>query len=289
MLLSSTIQHRDAAGERRNLAVLTVDSLTGKVYLDLASPGNRLFLSQDEWSTCRSALREVLHEVELIAGSATSVMSKLKNRSSSTEGPLVFAHPVYGTEPDITVWRDQLRITTLGRRRMVVFLDIDGVLATDKSYGPWTAAGRPKDKHPLDRTLVRELDVILIEAGADVVLSSSWRYPRNFGYEGTVKHLRDARFTSPVIGHTPMPGECRYDRQKLSFRLPRGYEIFQVVEDLMLCPDEFIILDDDEATGYVPPGKPQFRDRWIKTPEPTGLTEKYQKRLRKMLQLRQPR
>lgn len=148
----------------------------------------------------------------------------------------------------------------------------------------WEAEGQA----PLDRTLVRELDAILVEAEADVILSSSWRYPHNFGYEGTVKCLRDAGFTSPVIGHTPMPGECRYDR-KMSFRLPRGYEIFQVVEDLMLDPEDFIILDDDYAAGHVPPGKSQHRDRWIQTPESTGLTENYQKRLRSMLGLRETR
>lgn len=284
MLLSSIVQHRDSAGNQRNLAVLAVETQSERVYLDLVSPGSRTFLSEADWLVARAVLNEVRQDLALAAGSAAHVLTKLRDRTKPTDGPVLFMSPSYRIEPDLASWRDQIRQETLGRRRVVVFLDIDGVLATDASYVLWDATGRSKDEHPLDRTLVAALDAILVEAGADVILSTSWRYPHNFGYERTIRHLRDAGLTVPVIGHTPMPGECRYDMRKMSSRLPRGYEIFQVVEDLMLCPEDFIILDDDREAGRVPPSKPQFMSRWIKTKESTGLTKKHLERLRSMLQ-----
>lgn len=284
MLLSTTIQHRDAAGNIRNLAVLAVETHSAKVYLDLISPGSRTFLSEASWPLVRAVLDEARRDLATVAGSASHIMSKLRELARPTDGSILFTPPSYGIEPDHGGWREQLRLEALGRRRVVVFLDVDGVLANDRSYEPWDAAGRSKDEHPLDRALVKALDTILVEAGADVIISSSWRYPNNFGYERTIRHLHDAGLTVPVIGHTPMPGECRYDMRKMSSHLQRGYEIFQVVEDLMLCPEDFIILDDDREAGNVPPGKPQHRNRWIKTKESIGLTKKHLERLRSMLQ-----
>lgn len=167
---------------------------------------------------------------------------------------------------------------------MIVFLDIDGVIATDDSYNEWRAIGCPKDKPPLDHGLVKALDSILVEAGAEVILSSSWRLDYNFGFEGTVQHLKDAGLTAPVIGCTTL-GVCRYDPRKMSFSCPRGYEILETIEDRGLPLDQIVILDDDYTAGRVPEGKPPLDHRWIKTPEPTGMKPEHFAKLRTMLGL----
>lgn len=167
---------------------------------------------------------------------------------------------------------------------MIVFLDIDGVIATDATYNVWRLLGCPKDKPPIDHNLVKALDAILVEAGAQVILSSSWRLDRIFGYESTKHHLKEAGLTTPVIGCTTL-GVCRYDPRKMSFSCPRGYEIFEVIEDRELSLDQVVILDDDYTTAYVPHGKPSITHRWIKTPEPTGLAPKHFAKLRTMLGL----
>lgn len=167
---------------------------------------------------------------------------------------------------------------------MVVFLDIDGVLATDETYDVWRSLGCPKDKPPLDRVLVSTLDAILVEAKADVILSSSWRLDGIFGYEVTVGHLRDAGLTVPIIGCTTLD-VCRYDPRKMSFSCPRGYEIIEAIEDRGLSLDQIVVIDDDYTTAHVPPGKPVFTHRWIKTPEPTGLAARHFTLLRTMLGL----
>ncbi len=79
----------------------------------------------------------------------------------------------------------------------VVFADIDGVLAT----------GNTRPVGTLDPVLVARLDRLCREAGAVVVISSSWR---NMGLGSLLVRLRRAGFDGEVLGVTPeLPDDTR--------------------------------------------------------------------------------
>jgi HAD domain in Swiss Army Knife RNA repair proteins len=86
--------------------------------------------------------------------------------------------------------------------RRVVFLDIDGVLAPIRR---WDRYG------DLDRACIQVLNEIVARGGADVVVSSTWRYGK------TVTELRELleaqEFTGCVVDKTPTgaPGVDRGD------------------------------------------------------------------------------
>jgi hypothetical protein len=84
--------------------------------------------------------------------------------------------------------------------RRVVFLDIDGVLAPIRQ---WDRYG------DLDPGCIRVLNEIVAGAGAEVVVSSTWRHGK------TVPELQEmleaAGFTGCVVGKTPVGAE-RADR-----------------------------------------------------------------------------
>jgi len=84
--------------------------------------------------------------------------------------------------------------------RRVIFLDIDGVLAPIRQ---WDRYG------DLEPACIDVLNEIVVRAGADVVVSSTWRYGK------TVAELQEmleaAGFTGSVVDKTPV-GESGADR-----------------------------------------------------------------------------
>ena len=86
--------------------------------------------------------------------------------------------------------------------RRVIFLDIDGVLAPIRQ---WDRYG------DLDPACIRVLNEIVARAGADVVVSSTWRYGK------TVAELQEMLaaegFSGSVVDTTPLgaPGADRGD------------------------------------------------------------------------------
>jgi hypothetical protein len=86
--------------------------------------------------------------------------------------------------------------------RRVVFLDIDGVLAPIRR---WDRYG------DLDPACIRVLNEIVARAGADVVVSSTWRYGKT---TPELQEMLDAQgFTGRVLDKTPTgaPGTDRGD------------------------------------------------------------------------------
>jgi hypothetical protein len=84
----------------------------------------------------------------------------------------------------------------------VIFLDIDGVLAPIRQ---WDRYG------DLDRACIAMLNAIVAEAGADVVVSSTWRYGKTVA---DLQAMLDAAgFAGRVIDATPIggPGAARGD------------------------------------------------------------------------------
>jgi hypothetical protein len=86
--------------------------------------------------------------------------------------------------------------------RRVVFLDIDGVLAPIRR---WDRYG------DLEAACIQVLNEIVAGAGADVVVSSTWRYGKTVAELQAM--LDAAGFTGAVIDKTPLgpPGADRGD------------------------------------------------------------------------------
>lgn len=125
----------------------------------------------------------------------------------------------------------------------VVFLDIDGVVATSSSYkkarfvqGPW--GGPAIDPSSLlSPRLVANVQRLCDVSGAVVVISSSWRTMHSL--EHISAWLRSAGLTAPVIGATPDLGPGA----------TRGDEIKAWMDAHAVRPKDVVILEDDEDVG----------------------------------------
>ncbi len=132
--------------------------------------------------------------------------------------------------------------------RKIIFLDIDGVLATpaciDES-GTWTFTNSCQDN----------LEFLLKETGAEIVISSSWRM---HSLEATVTHFKDKgfRFCDKITGITIRA--YHYIEKGIHLSIPRGVEIKQWLDYNLhskgghdfhrLKPGtdfSYVILDDD--------------------------------------------
>jgi len=117
---------------------------------------------------------------------------------------------------------------------MHVFLDIDGVLATEDTWDAWYAAGAPPDrKHELlDSDCVAHVQRLCDHLRARVVISSSWRH--GHALEELIGILRAGGLSVDVVGVTPQRDD-----------FDRGLEIAQWVAAHGIGED-FVILEDAE-------------------------------------------
>jgi hypothetical protein len=125
--------------------------------------------------------------------------------------------------------------------RRVVFLDIDGVLAPIRR---WDRYG------DLDSACVRVLNEIVARGGADVVVSSTWRYGKTIA---ELQAMLDAEgFTGRVLDKTPTgaPGA------------DRGEEIAAWLAEHAV--DGYVIIDDHADMG-------ELRARLVQTQPAHGL------------------
>lgn len=120
-----------------------------------------------------------------------------------------------------------------------IFLDFDGVVIT--------AATRFRS---MDPECVCRLDALCREAGAGVVITSTWRH---IGLGRCRAMLREAGFHGRVLGATPV-----------LWAHPRGDEI--AAWQLKHGPTDYIILDDDRDMGDLLP-------RLVRTATPVGLQD----------------
>src|SRR5215831_16583393 len=110
--------------------------------------------------------------------------------------------------------------------RRVIFLDIDGVLAPIRQ---WDRYG------DLEPACIQILNEIAAEGGADVVVSSTWRYGKTVAELQTL--LEAAGFTGAVVDKTP-PG---------SLGANRGEEIAEWLAEHSV--DGYVIIDDHVDMG----------------------------------------
>ena len=140
----------------------------------------------------------------------------------------------------------------------VVFLDIDGVLATAHTYNVWRATiwdakhpGQPKPRGRAKKAFKKDAindvpaDVNLLDAdccarvqrlcdltGAVIVISSSWR--QDFNLDALQAMLASKGITAPIVGMTTTAGTHR------------GQQILDSVTKMGLTATDIVILEDDE-------------------------------------------
>jgi phosphoglycolate phosphatase-like HAD superfamily hydrolase len=137
----------------------------------------------------------------------------------------------------------------------LIFLDFDGVLVTRKSW--YVRSGNMATGDP---DCVKALNRILEAAGADIVVSSTWRIGNS------IAQLQEILSSWGVIGEvldkTPRLIEtCG----SLYVARPRGDEIATFLENYQSV-ESFVILDDDADMGELLP-------RLVQTTFELGLTE----------------
>ena len=81
--------------------------------------------------------------------------------------------------------------------KKVIFLDIDGVLNPK-----WWISKKPSDKYGVffEANAVANLEKIIVETGADIVISSSWK---NMGFSVVQSMWKDRKLPGKVIDVTP--------------------------------------------------------------------------------------
>lgn len=138
----------------------------------------------------------------------------------------------------------------------VIFLDVDGVIATPKqihAYAQTHGGSCPPGFAQIDMECMKRLREIVIKTNAHVVISSSWRKICHDMFD-LVKAFSE--FSIPLIGLTPS--------------LPsgnRGDEIVTFCKDHRIKMSDILVLDDDEADLV------KVKDRHIRTDGYYGLSE----------------
>lgn len=144
----------------------------------------------------------------------------------------------------------------------IVFLDFDGVLLTRESMGYDVPMSLERDygreyaeAQTFDPKCVKSLNTFIEASGADVVISSGWRWSRSIEQLRTV--LSCAKVRCNVIGMTP----------SIANDPCRGWEIEWWLKDHCKNVPKFVIIDDRDDMG-------RLRIFLAQTNMESGFTEK---------------
>lgn len=133
--------------------------------------------------------------------------------------------------------------------KKIVFLDIDGVLNTERWYTKMHK-NIPKDRfgYEFDPVAVENLSKIIAEGNADIVVSSSWKC---FGLDGMQEMWKERNLPGKIIGVTP---NTISDDMLLNMNLDeleevaiRGYEIEEWLSLHGKNVSNYVILDDIDS------------------------------------------
>jgi hypothetical protein len=153
--------------------------------------------------------------------------------------------------------------------KKIIFLDIDGVLATPDYLKDGEWALNPKKQELLGE--------ILNKTNAEIVLSSSWRLHT---LEDTKDYMQQEGFlyVDKIIGVTIRAYQYIDKSTKIHLSIPRGVEIQQWIDTHIHSDNgknfsrkkigvdyQYVILDDDSDMLYVQ------RNHFIQTNSTTGL------------------
>jgi len=120
----------------------------------------------------------------------------------------------------------------------LIFLDVDGVLNHSKSPG-WVGA---EDNHVLDKDCVDQINRVILQTGAKVVLSSSWRVDRDA--KEVVEH---ALVDGCVIGRTAVVLTVHSRREEILHWIGNIWPCTFNWNDAEVIEQLAVIDDDDDA------------------------------------------
>jgi hypothetical protein len=151
-----------------------------------------------------------------------------------------------------------------------IYLDIDGVIATDATYKAARRGPHRNDSMSnaflielLDPAKIAMLNTITDATGATFILSSTWRHLRSTEGLSTIALLKLAGLRADFEGTTGMDlGN-------------RGAELMENIHLRGLGPKDYIIIDDDPTSADFLKKIGHKGGRWIQTPEKTGLSIKH--------------
>jgi len=149
----------------------------------------------------------------------------------------------------------------------IVFLDIDGVLATIKSCGQggkqfpefdargtfWPHVGF----HALAPDCVANLNKIIAATGASIVVSSTWRMGDEEDFWDLAQYLQQSGVNGEILGRTP--NLKRYRRH----RVERGDEIQAWINLYKKPIESFVILDDESDMAHLKCKLVQSKGGWF--------------------------
>lgn len=143
--------------------------------------------------------------------------------------------------------------------KKIIFLDFDGVLNTEHNQNMLLYHGKARnDRHGtlFDPKAVAQLERIIAETGADVVIESSWKY---LGLEAMQQMWSDRKMPGNVIDITPSSASdiwlTNADLEEIDTANARwkGVEIASWIADnihenarYVIIDDEYVILDSQQ-------------------------------------------
>jgi len=138
---------------------------------------------------------------------------------------------------------------------MIVFLDVDGVIATTKSY--------KEQDDMLDRDCIEVLNLLTDALDAKIVVSSTWRCE---GYRNIQKKLNGAGVRAEIIGITPRLINEPEEGSVIHVAEGRGNEILKWIKDNNY-EGEYLVLDDEisDIKNAIPADNIlHIKDGWFK-------------------------
>lgn len=146
--------------------------------------------------------------------------------------------------------------------RRILFLDIDGVLNTKFWYGQ---GKRDKYGSVFDPNAVDNLAKIIEETGADIVISSSWKY---MGLSMLRRMWKDRNLPGKVVDVTPdiMCDELLMNEEDINYLYNRGSEIKGWLLQHKDEDIQYVILDDFDNI------LPEQQSHFIQTDHDVGIT-----------------
>lgn len=147
--------------------------------------------------------------------------------------------------------------------KKIIFLDIDGVLANQTSWGAGKKHWHEDFAYSWDKKCVELFNEIIDKTDAEIVFSSSWRIGHNHE-RGNLKALFDHNGVKRVP----------FDVTPQIWSGERSVEIgkWMVKNEV---PDKYVILDDDFIPG--------FPDNFVQCDTKIGITEEIKERVIKLL------
>lgn len=135
--------------------------------------------------------------------------------------------------------------------KKIIFLDFDGVLNTEHNQNMLLYKGKAwKDKHGafFDLKAVAELNRIVEETKADIVIESSWKH---LGLEAMRQMWRDRNMPGNVIDVTPSSASNNWllnanlDEMDPAHTQWKGVEIASWIAENLHDEDRYVIIDDE--------------------------------------------